>query len=97
MGGGALALLAAQTVIATENAWRPAAPEGASVIVHADTLHVEMAEAQQVRAQDLRAAGVVHHVVPEMPGESAEALARVVVAEIATSLAGRAARYLPAS
>jgi acetyl-CoA carboxylase alpha subunit len=98
-GGGALALLAAQTVIATENAWlAPLPPEGASVIVHADTLHaVEMAEAQQVRAQDLRAVGVVHHVVPEVPGESAEALARVVVAEIATSLARRTACYLPAS
>jgi hypothetical protein len=35
--------------------------------------------------------------VPEIPGESAEALARAVVAEIATSLAGRAACYLPAS
>jgi acyl-CoA carboxylase subunit beta len=98
-GGGALALLAARTVIATENAWlAPLPPEGASVIVHADTLHaVEMAEAQQVRAQDLRAAGVVHRLVPEIPGESAEALARAVVAEIATSLAGRAACYLPAS
>src|SRR4051794_33220861 len=39
-GGGALALLAARTVIATENAWlAPLPPEGASVIVHADTLH----------------------------------------------------------
>jgi hypothetical protein len=36
-------------------------------------------------------------VVPEVPGESAEALARVVVAEIATSLPRRAAHYLPAS
>ncbi len=51
-GGGAIALLAARTVIATESAWlAPLPPEGASVIVHADTLHaVEMAEAQRVRA-----------------------------------------------
>ena len=98
-GGGALALLAARTVIATENAWlAPLPPEGASAIVHGDTLHaVEMAEAQQVRALDLRAAGVVHHVVPESPGEPTEALARAVVAEVATSLAARAQRYLPAS
>ena len=97
-GGGAIALLAARTVIATESAWlAPLPPEGASVIVHADTLHaVEMAEAQRVRAQDLWAAGVVHRLVPEVHGESAEALALAVVAEVATALAEPAACLLPA-
>ena len=56
-----------------------------------------MAEAQQVRASDLRAAGIVDHLVPEVPGDPAEALAGAVVAEIAASLAGRAARFRPAS
>ena len=39
-GGGALALLPAQHVIAAERAWvMPLPPEGASVIVHGDTEH----------------------------------------------------------
>ena len=92
-GGGALALLAAQTVIATENAWlAPLPPEGASAIIHGHTLHAAaMAEAQHVRAEDLHAAGVVHHVVPELPGDEAESLAVVVAAAVALELADRRA------
>jgi acetyl-CoA carboxylase beta subunit len=87
-GGGALALLPARTVIATEHAWlSPLPPEGASVIVHGDTAHAaEMAERQRVRATDLLADGVVHHVVPEVEGESAEDLARAVAAEVGAQL-----------
>jgi len=87
-GGGALALLPARTVIATEHAWlSPLPPEGASVIVHGDVTHAaDMAEAQGVRATDLLAAGTVQHVVPEVAGESAYHLALAVAAEIGEQL-----------
>ncbi len=87
-GGGALALLPARVVVATEHAWlSPLPPEGASVIVHGDTEHAaEMAGRQRVRAADLLADGVVHHVVPEVEGESARDLAVAVAAEIGVRL-----------
>ena len=54
-GGGALALLPAQVVIATENAWlSPLPPEGASVIRFGDIDHAaEMAESQGIGAAAL--------------------------------------------
>jgi acetyl-CoA carboxylase carboxyl transferase subunit beta len=87
-GGAALALLPAQVVIATENAWlSPLPPEGASVIVHGDLDHApEMAARQRVRAADLLADGTVQHVVPEVAGESAEDLALAVAAEVSAQL-----------
>ena len=87
-GGGALALLPARTVVATEHAWlSPLPPEGASVIVHGDVSHAaEMAAAQRVRARDLLAGGTVHHVVPEVDGEPATDLAAAVVAECRVQL-----------
>ncbi|GEP39471.1 acetyl-CoA carboxylase [Nocardioides psychrotolerans] len=87
-GGGALALLPARTVIATEHAWlSPLPPEGASVIVHGDVTHAaEMAAAQRVGAADLLADGTVQHVVPEVEGESARDLAIAVAAEIGEQL-----------
>jgi acetyl-CoA carboxylase alpha subunit len=87
-GGGALALLPARTVVATEHAWlSPLPPEGASVSVHGDTAHAaEMATRQRVRAADLLADGVVHHVVPEVEGEPAPDLARAVAGEIGAQL-----------
>ena len=87
-GGGALALLPAARVIATENAWlSPLPPEGASVIVHGDIAHApEMAERQRVRAADLLADGVVHEVVPEVEGETAQELAVAVAAEVGAQL-----------
>jgi len=83
-GGGALALLPARTVIATENAWlSPLPPEGASVIVHGDLTHAAaVAEAQHIRAAELLAQGIAHHLVPEQTDDSPEALARAVAAEI---------------
>jgi acetyl-CoA carboxylase beta subunit len=92
-GGGALALLPAETVLATEHAWlSPLPPEGASLIMHGDTSHAaELADAQRVRAVDLNADGTVHHVVPEVAGESARDLAVAVAAEIGVALR-RAAR-----
>lgn len=87
-GGGALALLPARTVLATERAWlSPLPPEGASVIVHGDTSHAaEVAAVQQVGALDLLASGDVHGVVPELEGDAAGELARAVVAEVAARL-----------
>ncbi|WP_278260090.1 carboxyl transferase domain-containing protein [Nocardioides convexus] len=88
-GGGALAMLPADTVLATERGWlSPLPPEGASVIVHGDASRAaEMAERQRVGALDLLADGDVHGVVPEDEGDTPETLARAVVAEVAARLA----------
>jgi acetyl-CoA carboxylase beta subunit len=87
-GGGALALLPATTVLATQHAWlSPLPPEGASVIVHGTVDHAaEMATSQGVRALDLLAGGEVHAVVPEYDDDTPADLARAVAAEIAHHL-----------
>jgi acetyl-CoA carboxylase carboxyl transferase subunit beta len=66
-GGGALALLPADRVLAASRGWlAPLAPEGASAIVYRDTAHTaEMARAQGITAADLARAGLVDQVVPE--------------------------------
>jgi acetyl-CoA carboxylase carboxyl transferase subunit beta len=67
-GGGAIALLPANRVIAAQNSWlSPLPPEGASAIVHrtADRA-AEMARAQKVSSQDLLELGVVDRIVPEL-------------------------------
>ncbi|WP_418059073.1 carboxyl transferase domain-containing protein [Pimelobacter simplex] len=89
-GGGALALLPAQTIVAAERAWlTPLPPEGASVIMHGDVDHAPaMARAQHVRASDLLAAGSIQVVVPERDGDSATDLAVAVAAEVGRVLAG---------
>jgi acetyl-CoA carboxylase beta subunit/acetyl-CoA carboxylase alpha subunit len=73
-GGGALALLPADRVIAAQHAWlSPLPPEGASAIVHRDTEHApDMARSQRVRAQDLKAAGMVDRIVAERPDAADE-------------------------
>ena len=73
-GGGALALLPADRVVAAQHAWlSPLPPEGASAIVHRDTAHApDMARAQRVRALDLRALGVVDRIVAERPDAADE-------------------------
>ena len=73
-GGGALALLPADRIIAAQHAWlSPLPPEGASAIVHRDTEHApEMARAQQVRAIDLHRRGIVDVIVPESPDAADE-------------------------
>jgi acetyl-CoA carboxylase carboxyl transferase subunit beta len=75
-------------VIAAEKAWlMPLPPEGASVIVHGDTRHAaEQARSMRIRAVDLLAHGTAHHVVPEPPGDTGEALAAAVAAEIAAAI-----------
>ncbi|MCW2795475.1 carboxyl transferase domain-containing protein, partial [Nocardioides sp.] len=73
-GGGALALLPADRVIAAQHAWlSPLPPEGASAIVHRDVDHApEMARAQRVRAFDLYQLGIVDRIVPEKPDAADE-------------------------
>ena len=87
-GGGALALLPADLVVAAENAWlSPLPPEGASAIVHGDVEHAaEMAEQQHVSAIDLHAGGTVHHLVPEPDDDTPEAFARAIAAEVGARL-----------
>ncbi len=73
-GGGALAFLPADRVVAAQHAWlSPLPPEGASAIVHRDLDHAPaMARAQQVRAVDLLHRGVVDRIVPEQPDAADE-------------------------
>lgn len=87
-GGGALALLPAEVVVAAENAWlSPLPPEGASAIVHGDVDHAaEMAEQQGVGAIELHAGGMVHHLVPEPDDDTPEAFARAMAAEVGAQL-----------
>jgi acetyl-CoA carboxylase carboxyl transferase subunit beta len=73
-GGGALALVPADRVIAAQHGWlSPLPPEGASAIVHRDTEHApEMAQKQGVRSKDLKANGIVDVIVPERPDAAEE-------------------------
>lgn len=91
-GGGALALLPADRVIAAQHAWlSPLPPEGASAIMHRDTAHsADMARAQGVRAQDLLERGVVDRIVAEHPdaAEEPEEFCRRVGTVLAYELAG---------
>lgn len=76
-GGGALALLPADRVLAAEHGWlSPLPPEGASAIVHRDTLHAaELAQEQGVHVASLYRIGLVDHVVPETPAAHVDARA----------------------
>ena len=73
-GGGALALVPADRVVAAQHAWlSPLSPEGASAIVYRDTDHApEMAQRQGVRSSDLLAAGIVDRIVAERPDAADE-------------------------
>ena len=73
-GGGALALLPADRVVAAQHGWlSPLPPEGASAIVYrtADRA-AEMADNQGVRSVDLLRAGIVDRIVPERPDAADE-------------------------
>jgi acetyl-CoA carboxylase carboxyl transferase subunit beta len=77
-GGGAMALLPADRVIAARHAWlSPLPPEGASAIVHGGdpSFAAEMAAAQQIRAVDMRRRGIVDRLVPEYDDAADEAAA----------------------
>ncbi|MEZ2122500.1 carboxyl transferase domain-containing protein [Corynebacterium sp. CCM 9203] len=73
-GGGALAMLPADTVLAAEHAWlSPLPPEGASAIIHRDTDHApEMMREQRVSAFALRDTGIVDALIPEEPDAAEE-------------------------
>ncbi|MER6303836.1 carboxyl transferase domain-containing protein [Kitasatospora sp. NPDC001539] len=73
-GGGALALLPADRVLAAGHAWlAPLPPEGASAIVHRDGDHAaELARAQGIGARRLAEVGLVDEVVPELPDAAEE-------------------------
>lgn len=73
-GGGALALVPADRVVAAQHSWlAPLPPEGASAIVHRSTDRAaEMASAQHVRSADLLADGIVDRIVPEHPDAADE-------------------------
>ena len=66
-GGGALALLPADRVIAAEHSWlSPLPPEGAAAILHRDPARApEVAEAQRVSSRELLESGIVDRVVSE--------------------------------
>jgi acetyl-CoA carboxylase alpha subunit len=97
-GGGALALLPADRVLAATHAWlAPLPPEGASAIVHRDITHApELAAAQRIRAADLLADGIVDRIVPEFPDAADEPVdfARRMVMAIAAELAELRSRPL---
>ena len=73
-GGGALAFLPADRVVAAQHAWlSPLPPEGASAIVYGDAEHApEMAARQRVLATDMLADGVVDRIVSESPDAADE-------------------------
>ncbi len=73
-GGGALALLPADRVIAAQHGWlSPLPPEGASAIIHRSTHYAaDLARSQGVRSLDLLAAGIVDRIVPERPDAADE-------------------------
>jgi acyl-CoA carboxylase subunit beta len=110
-GGGALALLPADRVLAAEHSWlSPIAPEGASAILHRSTEHApDLARAQATSAADLRRLGIVDVIVPDRPephdagvrfgariaATAAAELRQLLASDPATRLAARAARYHP--
>lgn len=90
-GGGALALLPADRIVAAEHAWlAPLPPEGASAIIHRDARYAaRVAEQQGVTAADLSARGIVDLVVPERPDAEQEprAFCRRVTGAVVDQLA----------
>lgn len=73
-GGGALALLPADRVVAAQHAWvAPLPPEGASEILYRTVDRApELAAAQGVRSADLAAARIVDRIVAEHPDAADE-------------------------
>ena len=89
-GGGALALLPADRVLAAQNAWlTPLPPEGASAIVHGTPEKApELADAQRIRSADLLRTGAIDRILEEQPDAShePEAFLRRVARSIETEL-----------
>jgi acyl-CoA carboxylase subunit beta len=95
-GGGAIALLPADRVIACEHAWlSPIQPEGASEILYRTTERAEeLAKAQAIASTDLRRLGIVDVVVPDRPepGEEGPAFAARIAATAVALLSEIAAQ-----
>ncbi|MGV9374528.1 carboxyl transferase domain-containing protein [Nonomuraea sp. NPDC003707] len=108
-GGAALALLPADRVLCAQHAWlSPLPPEGASAILYRSVdFAPEIAQAQHIRATDLRRDGIVDRVVPEVPDAAYEPrqfcervgraleyeIARLLELSPADRFAARRARY----
>lgn len=95
-GGGAIAFLPADRVLAMAHSWvSPIAPEGASAILHRTTERApELARAQAISSTRLRDLGIVDVVVRDesLEGEDAQAVPDALVALVAaqlTALAGQ--------
>ena len=73
-GGGALAMLPADKVLAAAHGWlSPLPPEGASAIIYRDTAHAPaMMENQGVSAGALVSSGIIDGIIPETPDASDE-------------------------
>lgn len=95
-GGGALALLPADTVIAADSGWlAPLPPEGAASILYSDTSMAPlMAREQQITAAALYSLGVVDRIVPEFEGDSGDEFCLRMAHAIATQI-DAAPRPLP--
>ncbi|GGK58356.1 carboxyl transferase domain-containing protein [Nocardia camponoti] len=73
-GGGALALLPADRVLAARHGWlAPLPPEGASAIVYRDTAHApKLADAQGISSAELLNDGIVDRIIDENPDAATE-------------------------
>lgn len=89
-GGAALALIAADTVIAAENAWlAPLPPHAAATILFGDGRKaLEVAASQRILARDLYAENCVSALIPEYPRDADDrvGLAQAVAAEISAHI-----------
>lgn len=94
-GGGALAFLPADRVVAAQHAWlAPLPPEGTNAVVHGEASQLpHLAQQQGIRARDLLQAGIVDRVVLEHPdaAEEPEAFCHRLGAVLAYELANLAA------
>jgi acyl-CoA carboxylase subunit beta len=93
-GGGALAFLPTDRVVAAQHAWlSPLPPEGASAILYRTTERaVEVAERQGIGVAALRSHRIVDRVIPELPDAADEGapflqrIGTVLEAELGTLL-----------
>jgi acetyl-CoA carboxylase beta subunit len=104
-GGGALALLPADRILATESSWlAPLPPEGASAIMHSgDTsFAASIAQQQRVSARELWRLGIVDRIVSDYESQQAQRrLGQAIADELRTAItepttsrnAARSARF----
>jgi len=89
-GGGALAFLPTDRVVAAQHAWlSPLPPEGASAVLHRTTERaLEVAERQGVSVVALWSHGIVDRIIPEFPdaADAGEAFLRRVGAVLEAEL-----------